>query len=72
MLRQTYPLDLNPVRPSTLLAVAKDSWAEKPARDVDWEDEQVGFFRDCHDLSKCFGGYFDLRPYGYSAPAMRC
>lgn len=25
MQRQTYPLDLNPVRPSTLLAVAKDS-----------------------------------------------
>lgn len=62
MLRQTYPLDLNPARPSTLLAVAKDSWAEKPAPDVEWEDEQVDFFRDCHDLSKCFGGYFDLPP----------
>ena len=60
MLRQTYPLDLNPVRPSLLLAAAKESWADKPEKEVDREDEQIGFFRDCHDISQCFAGYFDL------------
>lgn len=60
MLRQTYPLDLNPVRPSFLLAAAKESWADKPEKEVDREDEQISFFRDCHDLSQSFGGYFDL------------
>ena len=60
MLRQTYPLALNPARPSQLRAKAEEHWAALPEQQVEEEDLILERFQDCHDLSRCFAGYFDL------------
>lgn len=59
-LRQTYPLTLNPARPSLLRAEALQNWDALPEAQAVYEDEVIEAFRDCHDLSRCFAGYFDL------------
>ena len=60
VLRQTYALGLNPARPSDLGYRARRRWAEMPEGQVAAEDEVLESFADCHDLSRCFAGYFDL------------
>lgn len=60
LLRQTYPLGLNPARPSELTYQARRRWAEKPEEQAAAEDEILERFAECHDLSRCFAGYFDL------------
>lgn len=62
MLRQTYPLALNPTKPSLLRAKAEESWATLPEGQVAEEDGVLEAFQDCHDFSRCFAGYFDLPP----------
>jgi hypothetical protein len=62
MLRQTYPFALNPTKPSLLRADAEKNWAALPQGQVAEEDEVLEAFQDCHDFSRCFGGYFDLPP----------
>lgn len=62
ILRQTYPLALNPSRPSQLRAKAEEAWAAVPEQQAESEDEVLEAFQDCHDLSRCFAGYFDLPP----------
>ncbi len=59
-LRQTYPLTLNPARPSLLRAEAQRNWDALPEAQAVYEDETIEAFQDCHDLSRCFAGYFDL------------
>ena len=62
VLRQAYPLGLNPVRPSELRYRARLRWADLPEQQVREEDEALEAFVDCHDFSRCFAGYFDLPP----------
>ena len=62
VLRQTYPLGLNPARPSDLIHKARLRWSELPEEQAELEDEILEAFADCHDLSRCFAGYFDLPP----------
>ena len=61
-LRQTYPLTLNPARPSLLRAEAQQNWDALPEAEAVYEDEAIEAFQDCHDLSRCFAGYYDLAP----------
>lgn len=60
LLRQTYPLTLNPVRPAYLRADAQKRWADLPECQVLEEDELLERFQEVHDLSHSFAGYFDL------------
>lgn len=62
MLRQTYPLPLKhlPERPSWLRAFAQRQWADLPEDEVEQEDERVTAFEKAHDLSRAFGGFYDL------------
>lgn len=60
VLRQTYPLGLNPARPTDLIHKARLRWAELPEEQAELEDESLEAFADCHDISRCFAGYFDL------------
>ncbi len=62
LLRQTYPFGLNPGRPSELRYKALRRWADFPEEQASEEDEVLETFVDCHDLSRCFAGYFDLPP----------
>ncbi|AVO43801.1 ImmA/IrrE family metallo-endopeptidase [Phreatobacter cathodiphilus] len=62
MLRQTFPLALNPLRPSLLRPEAEKRWASKPEPQVEQEDIALEAFQECHDISRCFAGYFDLPP----------
>ena len=62
MLRQTYPLSLNPLRPTEMCSAARERWADASEEQVEEEDEVLEAFRNCHDLSRCFAGYFDLPP----------
>jgi hypothetical protein len=62
LLRQTYPFGLNPARPSELWYKARRRWADFPEQQAAQEDEILETFADCHDLSRCFAGYYDLPP----------
>ena len=62
MLRQTFPLALDPMRPSQLRAKAEENWASLPEDRAEEEDQILDRFQECHDLSRCFAGYFDLPP----------
>lgn len=60
LLRQVYPAPFNPHRPSRLRADALERWAENPPETADREDEAVTAFEEAHDLSRAFGGLFNL------------
>jgi hypothetical protein len=60
LLRQTYPLCFNPPRPSDLRAYAQARWGDLPESQAEDEDEEIEKFRQCHDISRCFAGYYDL------------
>lgn len=60
MLRQVYPAPFNPGRPSRLRADAAQRWAENPPETAEREDEAVTAFEEAQDLSRAFGGLFDL------------
>lgn len=60
LLRQVYPAPFNPNRPSRLRASAVERWAGNPPETADREDEAVSAFEEAHDLSRAFGGLFDL------------
>lgn len=60
LLRQVYPVPFNPNRPSRLRADALQRWAENPPETADREDDAVTAFEEAHDLSRAFGGLFDL------------
>ncbi|UAL11680.1 ImmA/IrrE family metallo-endopeptidase [Caulobacter segnis] len=62
VLRQTYPFGLNPKRPSDLGYKARRRWDDLPEEQVTAEDEELETFLDCHEISRCFAGYFDLPP----------
>ena len=60
LLRQVYPVPFNPNRPSRLRPDALERWAENPPETADREDEAVTAFEEAHDLSRAFGGLFNL------------
>jgi hypothetical protein len=63
MLRQVYPIDVNPLRPSDLRRKAEERWAELPPAIVRVEEVAVDNFEEAHDLARCFAGLFGLPPF---------
>lgn len=63
LLRQTYPAGLRPARPSHLWRDAVERWEGQPQEVVEDEAREVTAFEEAHDLSKAFGGLFDLPPF---------
>ena len=60
MLRQTYPFDMTVLRPSLVGREAVKRWAELPQNFIDDEAEILTAFEDAHDVSRSFGGMFEL------------
>ncbi len=63
LLRQVYPIAVNPDRPSLLRATSADHWANLPREVAEREIDSVNAFEEAHDVSKCFGGLFGLTPF---------
>lgn len=61
-LRQTYPIPVAPYRPMQLRVKAEERWENVPPEVAEREDALVCAFEEAHDLSHCFGGYFELAP----------
>ena len=62
LLRQTYPMDLTPMRPNLLASEAAMRWQNWPQDRIDEEASELDAFEQAHDLSKAFGGLFELPP----------
>ena len=62
LLRQTYPIPVQPERPSFLLAEAEKRWADLPDAIVEKEQCGVAAFEDAHNLANAFGGITGLLP----------
>jgi hypothetical protein len=60
MLRQVFPIDVSPQRPSDLRRLAEQRWAELPPEAVEREEEAVAAFEEAHDLARAFGGIYGL------------
>lgn len=60
MLRQVYPIDVSPLRPSDLSREATRRWGGLQAATVEKEEEAVADFEEAHDLARAFSGLFDL------------
>jgi hypothetical protein len=60
MLRQVYPLDVRPLRPSELRHAAEQRWEDLPESIVEAEEETISDFEEAHDLARCFSGIFGL------------
>jgi hypothetical protein len=60
LLRQTYPFGLTPIRPSVISRAASGRWDSEPQELMDEEAEILSAFEEAHDLSRAFGGMFDL------------
>ncbi|WP_373852123.1 ImmA/IrrE family metallo-endopeptidase [Bradyrhizobium sp.] len=63
ILRQTYPVAIQPERPSLLRAEAEKRWGSAPEETIEREDGLVTAFEEAHDLSRSFAGMFDLPPF---------
>ena len=62
VLRQTYPIPVEPERPSFLLAEAQKRWSILPDATVEIEEREVEAFEDSHNLANAFGGITGLLP----------
>jgi hypothetical protein len=62
VLRQTYPISVQPDRPSFLPIEATKRWSTLPQSIVEAEAEQVAAFEDVHNLANAFGGISGLVP----------
>lgn len=60
MLRQVYPIDVSPLRPSDLSREATHRWGELQTIIVEKEEEAVADFEEAHDLARAFSGLFGL------------
>ncbi len=60
LLRQTYPLGLTPIRPSLLIRDVVKRWDSMRQEEIDDEAGEINAFEEAHDLSRAFGGLFDL------------
>jgi hypothetical protein len=63
MLRQVYPIEVNPLRPSDLRRESERRWTELPAGTVDLEEDAVSRFEEAHDLARAFAGVYGLPPF---------
>jgi Zn-dependent peptidase ImmA (M78 family) len=62
ILRQTYPIAVQPERPSFLMADAAKRWASLPEALVESEKAEVSAFEDVHNMANAFGGITGLLP----------
>jgi len=62
VLRQTYPIPVQPDRPSLLPAKAAERWSSLPSHIVQAEEELVDAFEDVHELTNAFAGVYGLQP----------
>jgi Zn-dependent peptidase ImmA (M78 family) len=62
VLRQTYPIPVQPERPSFLFAEAEKRWSNLPDATVESEKREVAAFEDAHNLANAFGGVTGLLP----------
>lgn len=62
ILRQNYPIPVQPERPSFLLAEAAKRWSELPDATIEGEQREVAAFEDVHNLANAFGGITGLLP----------
>lgn len=60
ILRQVYPIPVNPYRSSELRREAIVRWAALGGAIAEREEAAVSAFEDAHDLSRSFGGLFGL------------
>lgn len=60
LLRQTYPFGLTPMSPSKVQQAAELRWAKEPQEVLDEEVEVLSAFEDAHNLSRAFGGIYEL------------
>jgi hypothetical protein len=63
LLRQTYPFGLKLIRPSLVSRAAAERWEKVPQDVMEEEAAVLAAFEDAHDLSRAFGGMFDLPPF---------
>jgi hypothetical protein len=62
ILRQTYPISVQPERPTFLMAELASRWSELPEATVENERREIGAFEDVHNLANAFGGVSGLLP----------
>ena len=62
VLRQNYPIPVQPERPSFLLAEAVKRWSGLSDATVEAEQREVAAFEDVHNLANAFGGISGLLP----------
>jgi Zn-dependent peptidase ImmA (M78 family) len=62
LLRQTYPIPIQPERPSLLRVEAERRWSGLPEAVVKEEESKVTAFEDVHNLVNAFGGVSGLPP----------
>src|SRR5258708_20469433 len=55
VLRQTYPIPVQPGRPSFLLVEAQKRWSNLPDATVEDEEAEVAEFEDTQNLATAFG-----------------
>jgi hypothetical protein len=72
MLRQVYPIDVFPSRPSQLRRLAEERWAELSPVKIEAEEELVANFEEAHDLARCFAGYFGLPSFWIMRSGREC
>jgi IrrE N-terminal-like domain len=64
LLRQSYPIPVQPERPSLLSVEAAKRWSQSqlPNELVESEEQEVAAFDDVHNLANAFGGISGLLP----------
>ncbi len=62
ILRQTYPIAVQPERPSFLIVELAKRWSEWPDATVEIERQEMAAFEDVHNLANAFGGVSGLLP----------
>ncbi|AYV45122.1 hypothetical protein CFHF_04095 [Caulobacter flavus] len=60
MLRQVYPVDVTPLRPSDLRRAAERRWIDNTSATMEAEEEAITNFEEAHDLSHAFAGLYGL------------
>jgi Zn-dependent peptidase ImmA (M78 family) len=62
ILRQNYPIPVQPERPSFLIAEASKRWSGLSDATIENEQRAVAAFEDVHNLANAFGGITGLLP----------
>src|SRR5258708_11004377 len=62
ILRQTYPIAVQPERPSFLMADLAKRWSELPDTTIESERQEIAAFEYVHNLANAFGGVSGLLP----------